>query len=428
MKRVCLYNVFRPIKRLASGALLLISVFPMIEVMAQTQDLNFFLREGLRNSPLLKEYRNREKRNILDSMSLAAESGIQVMAVANNSYAPVINGWGYDEIKTDKVISSAQISVYKELTGAKSRRKKYESIALQKLSAKNAGKISEQELKKSITEQYIAAFNSEQQYLLNQEMLALLDKEALILNKLAQTNVYKQTDYLSFAVSLCQQRITAMNLKNRFNDDYFTLCVLCGVQDTTVFSLSDPDLKAEQFPDISTSVFYNQLVLDSLKIQNKKELIDIAYKPKISLYADAGYLSSLSYMPGRNFGASAGFTLSMPIYDGGQKSLQHKQLSLDELDNENYSDYYKSQYHQKISNLWKRLKANQDLFEQMSEQISYIRTLMEANHKLLESGDIPINDYMVAIGNYLTAKNMLIQNNIEKYQIINELNYWNRAK
>ncbi|MFA7043120.1 MAG: TolC family protein [Bacteroidales bacterium] len=405
--------------------LLIIQIF---QVKAQNKDLNYFIHEGLHNSPLLKEYQNKERRSKLDSMNVAAGAGFQVMAGSNNSYAPVINGWGYDEVKTDKANVSALLSVSKELTGAQNRRKRYESIALQNQSDKNAGKISEQELKKNITEQYIAAYYSEQQYLFNQDMLKLLDKEEILLSRLTQTGTYKQTDYLSFCVSQRQQKILVKSLKNQYDYDYFTLCWLCGVQDNSIFPLSDPELKAEHLPDLSSSVFYHQFVLDSLKIQNEKELVDMAYRPKLSAYADAGYLSSLAYKPGRNFGTSAGFTISIPIYDGGQKGIQHKQLSLDEQDRSNYSNFYKSQYQQQINNLWKRLDANREMSGQITEQIAYIQTLMEADHKLLESGDLHIAEYIVAMGNYLNAKNLLIQNTIDKYQIINELNYWNRTK
>ena len=54
--------------------------------------------------------------------------------------------------------------------------------------------------------------------------------------------------------------------------------------------------------------------------------------------------------------------------------------------------------------------------------------LLDANHKLLEIGEVHIADYILAIGNYLTAQNMLVANTIEGYQIVNELNYWNREK
>jgi len=408
--------------------LFLLLLFQMAQTMAQNRNLEYFIQEGIQNSPLLKEYHNKGLRSKLDSLNIAAASGFQVTAVSENTYAPVVKGWGLDEVKTDKANVSALLSVSKELTGAQNRRKHYESIELQNQSAKNAGKISEQELKKNITDQYIITYSSAQQYHFNQDLLKLLDKEEAILNRLTQTGVYKQTDYLSFRVAQRQQKIQVNSLKNQYDYEYFTLCYLCGIQDTGIYAISDPKMEAEQFPDLASSVFTRQFVLDSLKIQNEKELISIAYKPKISAYADAGYLSSLSYKPGRNFGANAGFTLSIPVYDGGQKGLQQKKLDLDEQDRSNYSNFFKTQYQQQINHFWKRLSANHEMENQLSEQITFVQTLMEADHKLLESGDLLISEYVVAIGNYMNAKNALIQNTVEKYQIINELNYWNRTK
>ena len=407
---------------------LLLLILQIVQVKAQTKDLNYFVGEGLKNSPLLKENKNKEHRNKLDSMNIAAAAGIQVHAESTNSFAPVINGWGYDEVKTDKANVSALLMVSKELTGAQNRRKHYESIELQNQSSRNTGKISEQELKKNITDQYLITFNDEQQFLFGEEILKILNKEEILLNRLTQSGTYRQTDYLSFIVNLRQQKIGIKTLKNQYDYDYFTLCYLCGVTDTTVFKLSDPELNTVQLPDLTSSVFFRQFVLDSLNIQNEKELVDIAYKPKVSAFADAGYLSSLAYKPGRNFGASAGLTLSIPLFDGGQKDILYKQLAIDEQDRSNYAGFYKSQYQQQIDNLWKRLKANRDMDGQLSEQIPYVQTLMEADHKLLESGDLRISDYLDAISNYLIAKNQLLQNTVEKYQLINELNYWNRTK
>jgi len=47
------------------------------------------------------------------------------------------------------------------------------------------------------------------------------------------------------------------------------------------------------------------------------------------------------------------------------------------------------------------------------------------NGKLLETGDIKITDYVLGLNNYISAKNLVVQNMIARYQIINQLNYWN---
>jgi hypothetical protein len=45
---------------------------------------------------------------------------------------------------------------------------------------------------------------------------------------------------------------------------------------------------------------------------------------------------------------------------------------------------------------------------------------------LLETGDARIADLVIALNNYLTAKNLLTQNTVSRLQIINQINYWNR--
>lgn len=409
--------------------LLLIFSFVVLYVSAQTRDLNYFISEGLKNSPLLKEYQNQIARNRLDSMRVAAGLGFQVTAISNNSYAPVIKGWGYDQAITNGANVSALLSVSKELTGLNNRKNRYESIDLQNKTAVNAAGISEQELKKSIVSQYITAYSDEQQLNFNTTMLELLNKEELILRKLTESSIYRQTDYLTFCVSQRQQKILVENLKNQYLYDYLTLCYLCGIVDSSAPTLADPDLKvAERMPDISTSIFYQQFTIDSLKLQNTSKQIDFSYKPKITVFADGGYNSSFTYMPGRNFGTSAGITLSIPIYDGGQKKLQQSQLTIDEQNRTNYRNFFISQYQQQINKLTQQLRATELLTAQITEQIKYTQTLVEADQKLLEKGDIRIAEYIIAIGNYLSAKNMLSENTLAKYQIINELNYWNRTK
>jgi len=45
---------------------------------------------------------------------------------------------------------------------------------------------------------------------------------------------------------------------------------------------------------------------------------------------------------------------------------------------------------------------------------------------LLITGDVNIAEYIIAIGNYLNAQNTILQNVVQKYQIITQINYWNR--
>jgi hypothetical protein len=72
------------------------------------------------------------------------------------------------------------------------------------------------------------------------------------------------------------------------------------------------------------------------------------------------------------------------------------------------------------------LYAIENLLGTINKQVTYIETLIEANGKLLETGDIKMTDYVLALNNYITAKNLVVQNMISRYQVINQINYWNK--
>ena len=179
-------------------------------------------------------------------------------------------------------------------------------------------------------------------------------------------------------------------------------------------------------PEIENTVFYQQFQVDSLKLKNSDAQVDFAYKPKVILYADAGHSSTFALNPYKNFGTSFGVNLTVPIYDGRQKKMQHNKIAIAEQTRQQYESYYKTQYDQQIIQLLQQLQSAQELINQTVTQIKYTSALIEANRKLLEAGDVRMPDYILAIGNYLSAKNSSTQNMVYKLQLINQINYWNR--
>jgi len=61
--------------------------------------------------------------------------------------------------------------------------------------------------------------------------------------------------------------------------------------------------------------------------KNAKQQVQLAYKPKISVTADAGYVSSLTVTPYKNVGASASINLIIPVYDGNRRRLAYRRLN-----------------------------------------------------------------------------------------------------
>jgi outer membrane protein TolC len=393
---------------------------------AQDRNLDFYLNQALQNSPLLKDYQNQALSNLADSQIVRAGYRTQVTGTSINTYAPIINGYGYDEAISNGGNFSDLVSVSKTLVSRRRLDAQFETIRLQNQGLGNAAGISGQELKKSVTAQYITAYGDVQQLHFNRDVYALLQKEETLLKDLTEKNVYRQTDYLAFLVTLKQEGLLIRQLQIQFQNDYGTLNYLCGITDTAAIDLPEPEIALQSLPDIEHSIFFRQYQIDSLKLQNSRSLIDFNYKPRASLYADGGFSSTLAYTPYKNFGTSLGFTVTVPIYDGHQRKMQYSKLDIAERTRTGYKDFFRHQYNQQIAQLEQQLKATEDLIGQINDQVKYSETLITVNGKLLGTGDARIPDYILALSNYLNAKNLLTQNNITRLQIINQINYWNR--
>ncbi|MEO8584179.1 MAG: TolC family protein [Flavitalea sp.] len=393
---------------------------------AQDNTVDYFVKQALLNSPLLQDYQNQTLSNSIDSQKIRAALLPQVNAVTNSVYAPVFGNVGYDGAITNGANISSVVGVNKRFIGKKNLQYQFQTIDLSTKAIQNTAAISRQELIKTVTAQYITTYGDLEQYRFSKDIQQLLNKEDTILKKLTQSNVYKQTDYLTFLVTLQQQRIATSQAEILFNKDLYALNYLCGITDTQVIELQKPDIVLVRLPNAEQSIFYRKFLLDSLALRNQKITLDFIYKPRLNIFADAGYVSSLLSLPLRNFGTSFGFNLTVPIYDGHQRKLEYRRLDIAQQTNTNYQQFFSRQYRQQISMLGIQLHSTQELIGQINTQIKYAEGLIEVNNKLLVTGDVRIADLVIALNNYLNAKNLLTQSTVNNLQLINELNYWNR--
>ena len=402
-------------------------LFPCL-LSGQEIDLDYFIRQCLHNSPALRDFQNQIRSGRIDSLRIGSVFGPQVNITSNNYVAPVINGWGFDEIITDKAYINAQISVSKEITGARRRDNLYQSVHNQQQSIVNNMRISEQQLVKEVTDQYIAAWGLKQQLSYEYTLISLLKDETTIFKKLTEQNIYSQTDYLSLLLTVQQQELQAAQTKNQYKNSMASLNYLCGIGDTTSFSLAEPLLDPGRLIPVSDLLYFQSFINDSLKLINDYNQINLEYKPKINIFGDAGYFSSLNIHPERNFGAGAGINLTVPIYDGHQKRMQIDKNLIAEQTRQGYRDFYIMQFNQQMNELFRQLSANRQLDGLIEQQVIYAGNLVDANHKLLEKGEVRVADYLIAVSNYLTSTHEQVRNKVERYLIISQINYWNQTK
>lgn len=393
---------------------------------AQTHSLTYYLDIAKSNSPLLKDLHNQSLSSNLDSLRLRASLKAQVTGSSGGLYAPTVNGFGYAGAITNGQTLDALVGVNKAIISKANLASQFASITLTKDSLTNAVQLSEQDLKRAITAQYITAYGDLQQLRFAREVVDLLSKEEKILKDLTRANTYKQADYLTFLVTLKQQQLQVFQARLTYKNDYSTLNYLTGIADTSMIELTDPGIQKAVRIDPTASIFIAKYKIDSLRLLNERRLLDFTYRPKINVFADGGYNTDFSYEPYKNFGVSAGFSVSLPIFDGGQRKIVYRKLSLEEDTRKYYKSFFDVQYRQQINQINQQISENENLIGQINEQIKYTESLIKVDTELLQTGDVKIADLILAVNNYLTVKNLLTTTTIARLQLINQLNYWNR--
>ena len=395
-----------------------------IKSFSQEKDLQFYMQKAQNNSPLLKDLSNQIKSNVIDSLLNRAVYKTQITGNLNANYAPVVNDFGYDTALSNGQSVSGLVGFNQKIIGKNIVNSQAESFKILKESLILNKKIALKDLNKAIAYQYITAYGNAEQIVYNQKMLVLLGNGINVLKKLTQNSIYKQTDYLIFLSTQKQQELQVLLLKQQYQNDLGMLNYLSGETDTTLVNLIKPDISLKTVSSPEKTIFLKQFEVDSLKINNQSKLIDNGYKPTLALLGDAGYLSSFAYQPYKNFGFSVGLGLSIPIYDGNQRALQHQKNEQAVATNLAYKTHFNKQYQQQLLILNQKLKQVVETGNQLQSQLLITDALIEADKKLLLSGDAQITDFVIAIGNVITLNNAISQNKINKLLLINEINYW----
>lgn len=395
-----------------------------LSVFSQEKDLDFFLKQSKSNDPAYNELQNALLSNKLDSLVLVASTKYQLTGNGNAYYAPLINGIGYDAAITNGQQISALVALNRQLYNKRNLSLRFRDLQITGDSLKWSSAISIRDIKKNIISQYITVYGDQLQLNFNEEVINLLTREEAILKQLTQKNVYRQTDYLSFLVTLQQQKLTRNQVLVQYRNDYATLNYLSGIVDTTVLALAPPQLNAIIPLETNNSLFTLNFQIDSIRIVNNNSLLAFQYKPKITFFADAGYQSTLILTPYKNFGFNAGINLTIPIYDGHQRQLQEQKLHIEERTRQQKRDFFSRRFHQQVLQLQQQLRDVENLEAPIEQQLKYLKVLIDVNSKLLETGDIKITDYILALNNYITARNLVVQNEVTRYSILQQLNYW----
>lgn len=387
------------------------------------RDLDHFLQIGETNSPLLRDLENQNTILGLDSAKVNATYGPQVNGTGGFLYAPRGTKWGYDEAITNGGLYSAVVGGSIPLFTGGRKRTQLDSISTQGSTLRISAANAVLDLRRVITAQYITAYADQQASNFVETQVRLLDEEERVIRKLTEKGLYQQTDLLTLRVNLQAQRIVLLQANALFRNDLHQLNLLCGITDTTGTSLIAPSLEPPQDFEPRNSPMIQQFVLDSVTNTIADRTVDAAYQPRLTAGADLGLNAiSISTIPNR-FGGSAGLNLSVPIFDGRQRQLEHSRVALRENTRKAYRDFYMDQLDQRHAQFSEALQRSSTLLTDLRQQSSDEDRLISLYRIELESGLVRLTDLFLVLANHATTMTALVQAEADRGRIINELVY-----
>lgn len=387
----------------------------------QKKDLSFYLSMAKERTPVLEDLADERQSLSLDSAKLKAAYGLQVSADVNLMYAPVVRHWGYDKAITNGQDITGVLSLRKEIISKDNMRTRIRQLSIQGKQLDNQGTRSREGIEQTVTQQYIVCYGDQLQYLLAREISDFLTVEDHILQALTRTASFSQTDYLLFKVTLQTQDLTQQEARGQFLNDLGLLNYQCGIADTSWTELAAPPLEDSLPVDFDQSIYYQKNRLDSIQIDNTARMIRLNYKPRISVFGDGGYSSSLARQAAKNFGASIGLSYSLPIYDGKQKKYALLQNNLSDESRKRHAAQRRRQYEGILMQLSQQRQICEEQIRASEKRLLYAKTLIDAGKKLLITGDMRMADYLMGINNYMNLRTTVIQNKVKRLLITHQL-------
>jgi hypothetical protein len=229
---------------------------------------------------------------------------------------------------------------------------------------------------------------------------------------------------MNLQVLIRAQEISITQSFIQLTNDISLLNFICGIADHSEIKLIKPQIMLQNdYNQENSSPLFAQFRIDSLKNINNKHIIDLNYRPRVGIFADAGFNAIAPENVLHNLGGSVGINFAIPVYDGKQRKLQYDKIALAENTRTYYKRYYSVQYKLQYDQLNNQLKLTENLLGEISNQLSEQERLIDLYRIELEKGIVRFLDFLTILNNYTTTKITFLVTEMNRLQIINQLNY-----
>ena len=419
---------------------LLLFLFPMMGK-AQTYDVNYYLKQALKNSPLIHKTNNnnelisldiKQVEAVLSKPKISMDGAITMAPIIShdnnrNRFEWVSNGAvnysGYDLAFTDGGQYQAGVSVRQPLFRGAEYKTYTQQAKIARQTNNNNIKLTIHELRQLVTYQYILCLKSKNQIVLSQDFLQQMNQQVAMMKKLVASAIYKQTDLMLLEIEQSNALSNTKLFQSDYKNNLYDLNLLCGISDTSTVKLQDIQFNVKP-PKAHASSFLITYAMDSAKIVANQNLFDQRYKPKLSLFATGGL--NAVYLPNFNrLGVSTGLTFSWTLFDGHQRDIQHERSRI----NLNSLTFEKQVLEKQIT-----VQRSKSLYqigiyhargELVQKQINQYNDLIAVYRRELSLGSVSIMDLKNLMREIYTKRQSLLLLKMQRQVAINSYNYWN---
>lgn len=399
-----------------------------------------YIRSAKQNSVLLNQNVSQAKVNALDNERQKAQIlKPQVSLIGNYMFAPVIGRdnhttlqlnpdvpqkyIGYDIAASNGGMYQALINVNKQLFNGSTLEIYDLQNAIAQKSLENASQLTEHEIEKLVTDQYILCRMDLQQLDFADTMLAIIHEQQAIVRKLIVADLAKQSD-LSL-LNIEYQGVLGAKAANRatYARDLMDLNLLAGIDDTTVVIL--PPIALELSEVAEESRFMEKYRLDSAGIVAAEQLFETKYQPAVSVYSNAGLNAVYAPTIPSRFGLSGGISFNWILYDGKQKSLAQEKAEVQLQSNAFARENFQLQNATRLRKILAELNSFTERAEIVQAQLREYGILLQSYQLEIMQGQISATNYVSTLKSMSIARRDLLTMQTNRDLLINAYNYWN---
>lgn len=406
---------------------------------AQQNDLSFYLNAAYLHNPALQENLKLQQYNGLQNeltyaqlkkplINLSADYQLSPFffdegRLISITPEPDAKAIGYDAALSNGGLYAAQLNaslplLTNTILNAFTRQNQTQNLVLQQLNLQIR-----HDLDKTVTEQFIAAYQSQQQIQYLKKIIALLDDRRRIVEALVQKGLMQQNDFLLLKIEILQNEYAVQQQEMNVSAAINQLNNTCGIRDTALIGLAAPEIAQSQ--PLQQFSFQQKYALDSANLMAQQAVFNTRFKPQLLAFGNAGYLSSNIKTLPYNMGFSAGLHLSIPLYDGHQKNIGESQNQLLLENMQQYRNQNAIEVQNNLAALQQQINFTQQSVSLLDAQLSAQETLLQIIKEKVVSGQISVTDYLSAVQNYAGANQNKIQTQTSLWLLINQYNYVN---